>query len=752
MRLPSPNSHHPTPITQHLIVMSIKKTTLTLFALLAIATESMAQVAINEENFPDANFRNFLLKKPFGADGVLTSDEIANELYMEVYEKGITNLKGIEHFTALLELDCSHNQLTELDVSKNTRLKELYCEGNQIRGAQMDALIASLPVKEEKGFDFGVRDEGMPIADDNNITMEQVAAAKAKGWIPQAWDNVDENYYNYAGSDAASMGIVINSTNFPDYYFRRYLLGEDFGEDCVLTSEEAANATELFMVFEFICDLTGIEYFTALKELDVSQNGLKSLDLSKNTALEELDCSDNGLVSLILPNSSTLVSLDCSENGLTALTIPAQLKLQSLDCSDNEAMTMLDLSACTTLEDLDCSNTNISSLDLSACKALEDLQCSETKLTSLSLVNNTALTYLYCNDIGLTSIDLSKSAALKDLKCSGNKLTSLDLSACVVLRWLECENNLLTTLDFTNNTQIYNIYCGLNQIKGEQMDALIASLTDDGKLYAMYLDNPEEGNDITKEQITDADDKEWTVYAHTEANGWMEYQGETGMPIDQAHFPDYYFRNILKSWYFGRDGFLSDSEIADLTSFSVHYNSYIESLKGIEYFTELETLECYYLDQLTKLDLSANTKLKQLDCSNDGLTSLIVSNAATDFARISCYNNQIKGAQMTALVESLPTVEYGELQVINIAYAGKEGNIIDTNQVDIAKAKGWKALASTNTGWIEYEGSEPAAILSVIGEEGVKSDSYYTIDGRHITGKPTQRGLYINNGKKILIK
>ena len=107
---------------------------------------------------------------------------------------------------------------------------------------------------------------------------------------------------------------------------------------------------------------------------------------------------------------------------------------------------------------------------------------------------------------------------------------------------------------------------------------------------------------------------------------------------------------------------------------------------------------------------------------------------------------------MTALVESLPTVEYGELQVINIAYAGKEGNIIDTNQVDIAKAKGWKALASTNTGWIEYEGCEPAAILSVIGEEGVKSDSYYTIDGRHITGKPTQRGLYTNNGKKILIK
>ena len=732
--------------------MSIKKTTLTLFTLLAIATESMAQVAINEENFPDANFRNFLLKEPFGSDGVLTSDEIANQFYIVVYDEGITNLKGIEHFTALLGIDCSHNQLTALDVSKNTQLKELYCEGNQIRGAQMDALIASLPNKKGKALEFGVRDEGMPIADDNDITMAQVAAAKAKGWIPQAWDVEEEWYYNYAGSDATSMGIVINSANFPDFYFRRFLFYEDFGEDGVLTPEEIANTTELFIVVEFISDLTGIEHFTALKSLNVSQNGIKTLDLSKNTALEEVDCSDNSMEELILPVIGNLTHLNCSENKLTTVTVPAQLKLESLTCSDNEALTSLDLSTCTSLKHLSCSNTNITSIDLSACKALERLGCSNTKLTTLSLENNTALTDLYCNDIGLTSLDLSKSAALKDLRCSGNKLTTLDLSPCVALRRLECENNQLTTLDLTNNKQLYIIYCGLNQIKGEQMDALLASLRDAGDIYVMYLDNPEEGNDITKEQIAFAEDKEWTVYAYTEANGWMEYQGETGLPIDQEHFPDRYFRNILKSWYFGIDGFLTDTEIAELTSFGVHYNSNIQSLKGIEYFTELETLECYYLDQLTSLDLSANTKLKELDCSTDGLTSLIVSNAATNFTLISCYNNQIKGAQMTAFVESLPTVENGELQVINFYYAGEEGNDIDTNQVAIANAKGWAVLAATSTGWEEYPGSETTAITSVTSAEPQKADNYYTTDGRRIKGKPTQRGLYINNGKKVIIR
>lgn len=31
-------------------------------------------------------------------------------------------------------------------------------------------------------------------------------------------------------------------------------------------------------------------------------------------------------------------------------------------------------------------------------------------------------------------------------------------------------------------------------------------------------------------------------------------------------------------------------------------------------------------------------------------------------------------------------------------------------------------------------------------------NSYYTIDGRKLSGKPMQRGIYINNGNKVVIK
>ncbi len=48
------------------------------------------------------------------------------------YEGKLTSLKGIEYFESLTCLDCGYNQLTALDVSKNTALRDLLCDHNQL--------------------------------------------------------------------------------------------------------------------------------------------------------------------------------------------------------------------------------------------------------------------------------------------------------------------------------------------------------------------------------------------------------------------------------------------------------------------------------------------------------------------------------------------------------------------------------------------------------------------------------------------
>ena len=96
-----------------------------------IAVQS-AGVAIDDTNFPDADFRTFVKNFDTNKDDSLSDTEIAAVKVINYPHIGITNLKGIEYFTALKILNCLSNQLTTLDVSKNTALTDLYCSGNQL--------------------------------------------------------------------------------------------------------------------------------------------------------------------------------------------------------------------------------------------------------------------------------------------------------------------------------------------------------------------------------------------------------------------------------------------------------------------------------------------------------------------------------------------------------------------------------------------------------------------------------------------
>ena len=97
---------------------------------------ALADVTINETNFPDENFRNYVLSADTSIDknqdGVLSDAEIAVTTEIYVYDMNIVSLQGIEYFTALTYLGCSDNQLTTLDVSNNTALTGLECSSNQL--------------------------------------------------------------------------------------------------------------------------------------------------------------------------------------------------------------------------------------------------------------------------------------------------------------------------------------------------------------------------------------------------------------------------------------------------------------------------------------------------------------------------------------------------------------------------------------------------------------------------------------------
>ena len=211
--------------------------------MLYVTSIAWADVEINEKNFPDPNFRNWILSQPFGKDGVLSDKEIADITEMNVSNKNIHDLKGIEYFTALesLNLDknqvkyidvsknkelvylrVERNQLTSLDVSKNEAMRFLMCGGNsltelntsgctalerircwhnQFNGATMDSLIKNLPIviKAELCIRNNTNDR-------NTMTSSQVTAAKAKGWLPKHL--VERTWEEYAGTEPLPVVIT----------------------------------------------------------------------------------------------------------------------------------------------------------------------------------------------------------------------------------------------------------------------------------------------------------------------------------------------------------------------------------------------------------------------------------------------------------------------------------------------------------------------------------------------------------------
>ena len=149
--------------------------------------------------------------------------------------------------------------------------------------------------------------------------------------------------------------------------------------------------------------------------------------------------------------------------------------------------------------------------------------------------------------------------------------------------------------------------------------------------------------------------------------------------INSTNFPDNAFIVFVREHDTNSDGILSPEEIEAAKSMIVKPDFGAKNLKGIEYFTYLETLVCSNLE-LTSLDLSGNKKLTSLHCANNLLTSLDLSEN-TELKTLHCENNNA----LTSLNVSRNT----KLETLNCT-----NNPLTT--LDVSKNTALKDLASSN--------------------------------------------------------
>ncbi len=165
-------------------------------------------------------------------------------------------------------------------------------------------------------------------------------------------------------------GIAIDANQFPDIRFREYIVRFDTNKDGYFVPEELQAVTQISCVKKDIHDLTGLQYFTKLKELFVNENELTSLDVKHNPDLVTLFCFGNKIDALDVSHNSKLEVLSCYDNQLPSLDVSQNKKLQQLSASGNKIKS-IDLSNNPNIIGLYLYDNPMKSVDIASCKYMK---------------------------------------------------------------------------------------------------------------------------------------------------------------------------------------------------------------------------------------------------------------------------------------------------------------------------------------------------------------------------------------------
>ena len=452
---------------------------------------------------------------------------------------------------------------------------------------------------------------------------------------------------------AANTEIDFNSPDFvlkfQDAEFQRFLKERcDTNHNGKLDAQEL-NITEMTITDDYkIRNLEGIRFFENLEKLDCHGIGLTTLNVGKNFKLKELDCSHNKLKEYYPILSSGLKILNCSHNKLTHMNlgILTGLNLEEVNCSNNN-ITKIVMDSVGELVKFDCSNNDLMTLDVSQCFKLEELNCSGNQLMELNVKNQTNLTLLDCHHNELTELDVSQNQNLASLTCDGNQLTTLDLSKNTSLSHLSCAENRLACVDFSHMVGSA-INAGGNRHP-------IAVLTD--RTFDL---NTLPGFDVSKATnwnggsvpgsgtiLTVEDGKNEVSYQYDCGKGVKPtFIFETSLPINEKNFPDPNFRNYIQTYKAGGRNVLTVEEQRKVDTIDVKgWN--ISNLKGIEAFPNLKELNCEN-NSIQKLDLRQNPELEKLICNKNQLTQLDLSKNPNIYF-LNCSWNQLEQLDVSHL-------------------------------------------------------------------------------------------------------
>ena len=555
-------------------------------------------ILVNEENFPDANFRQHLSKYwwYYVTNGRISKEDLPKVTQIRCDNENIADLTGIAFFPNLETLSCGNNQLTSIDVSKNENLKYLGCQNNPITSLDLS----------------------------NNQSLEYLSCTQTQ--LTELDVSKNTSLYNIS----CGWGLM--------------------------SSLDISKNTELkFLNIEKSQFKTiDVSHNTKLEILSCNDNQLTGLDVSNNPALRILSCDNNELSELKLKNNAALTQLTCMCNRIEELNLSDSPALEWCWCQVN-SIKQLDLQSNVALTRLDCSSNQLTTLDVSKNVLLSNLTCCINQLQSLDVGSNEALTELDCSSNQITTLDVSNNTELIKLICSCNQMTNLSLNGCLNLEYLNCDHNNLTELDIQENPKIIDVYKNGEKSVYSDTTEYYQYTIGDPYVYGSQVFTVDSSVEVITSNVPSGIEINETTFPDNSFRNFVLHGGVLP-PIDRnqnGYLSDnerFIATLDIRSNYIG--GVLVPSTIYDLTG--IEYFTEITDLQCSKH--RLKTLNvsnntkltriCCDENQLESIDVSAATKLSWLDCHDNKLKTLDVSHNP-ELGILGCDNNDLESLDVS---------------------------------------------------------------------------------------------------------
>ncbi|MBQ6661656.1 MAG: InlB B-repeat-containing protein [Lachnospiraceae bacterium] len=345
--------------------------------------ENTESVQITESTFPDPAFREYVRKFDKDGNGWLDYDERKQVTYIGLYQKGVTDITGVEVFEYLDYLDAPNLEVP-FDMTAHPEMDILY-----LSDCSLESLDLSHYPKLYSASLSGDRLATVILGEKKELTSFQCYGTLTEIDFSKA-NNLERIV---VGCNDNLVKLTLGSQPKLKYL-----------------DAQGNKLTKL--------DLTGC---TALEHLDLHINELTQINLDNCKNLTELHLASNPIDQLDVSQLRNLKILTIGGfgNKVNSLKVPETLQeLQLYDCSADE----LDFTKLRQLTKLVIQQTVISNLDLRNCSDLDYVYLgSGAKIDSLLITapKLTRFEWYYASAKNSKELDLSASGALKRLSFSG---------------------------------------------------------------------------------------------------------------------------------------------------------------------------------------------------------------------------------------------------------------------------------------------------------------------------------------------